>query len=106
MSPRSDDPSTIRGPVSTFRRSRGGRAKGRASRINPAYSNKQKWYNNWKVCYSHGFDVEDWHTSATCGTRKMDHQEGFTRDNAQAYIEAGYAPSTKGMHWNIFPTEF
>ena len=77
----------------------GRQANGRASRMNPAYSNKQKWYNNWNVCYSHGFDVEDWHTSATCGTRKMDHQEGFTRDNAQAYI-------TKGMHRNIMPTEF
>jgi hypothetical protein len=74
--------------------------------MNPALSNKQKWYNNWNVCYSHGFDVENWHTSATCGTRKMDHQEGYTRDNAQAYIKAGYAPSTKGMLRNILPTEF
>ena len=99
-------PQNNQGPSFNIPPAAGRQANGRASRINPAYSNKQKWYNNWNVCYSHGFDVEDWHTSATCGTRKMDHQEGFTRDNAQAYIEAGYAPSTKGMHRNILPTEF
>jgi hypothetical protein len=84
----------------------GRQATGRSSRQNPAYSNRHKWFNNWNVCYSHGFDIEDGHTSATCGARKMDHQEGFTRDNAQAYIDAGYAPTTWGMHRNILLTNF
>jgi hypothetical protein len=81
--------------------SRGGRQN-----QNLKYSNQYKIFNNWNVCYSHGFDVEDGHNSAMCGIRKMNHQEGFTCKNAQAYIDAGYAPSTQGMHQNISPTNF
>jgi len=33
--------------------------------VNPRYSNITKSYANQNVCYSCGFDVEDWHTSAT-----------------------------------------
>ena len=78
----------------------GRQASGRGCGQNPAYSNRYKIFNNWNMCYSHGFDVEDGHNSATCGNRKMDHQdqEGFTCNNAQAYINAGYATITKGMH--------
>jgi hypothetical protein len=78
----------------------------RARRQNPAYSNCYNILNNWNVCYSHGFDVEDGYNSATCGQRKMDRQEGFTCNNAKAYIGAGYAPNMKGMHRNILPTNF
>ena len=72
----------------------------------PEFSNTTKWYPNWNVCYSCGFDVENWHTSATCPAdrRKENHQEGFTRENAQQYITAGYKPSTKAMHKNVLPT--
>jgi hypothetical protein len=84
----------------------GRQATGRGSRQNPVYSNRHKWFNNWNVCYSHGFDIKDRHNSVACGNRKMDHQEGFTRDNAQAYIDAGYAPITRGMHRNILPVNF
>ena len=72
----------------------GRQATGRGGRQNPAYSNQYKIFNNWNVCYSHRFDVEDGHNSATYGNRKMNHQEGFTCKNAQAYIDAGYAPIT------------
>jgi hypothetical protein len=92
--------------VATSRRSWGDRQPAEAAAETPAYSNRHKWFNNWNVCYSHGFDIEDSHNSVTCGYRKMDHQEGFTRDNAQAYIDAGYAPTTRGMHRNILPTNF
>jgi hypothetical protein len=84
----------------------GRQATGRGSHQNPAYSNRYKWSNNWNVCYSHGFDIENGHNSATCGNRKMDHQEGFTRENVQAYIDAGYVPTTRGMHGIILPTNF
>jgi hypothetical protein len=30
------------------------------------FSNIYKRYNNWNVCYSCGFDIEDGHTSMTC----------------------------------------
>jgi hypothetical protein len=43
----------------------GRQATGRGGHQNPAYSNQYKIFNNWNVCYSHGFDVEDRHNSAT-----------------------------------------
>jgi hypothetical protein len=30
------------------------------------YTNKTKWYANQNMSYMFGFDVKDWHTSATC----------------------------------------
>ncbi len=59
------------------------------ARVNaPFQSNLTKRYANWNVCWSCGFDMEDGHTSATCPThwRKTDHQVGFTRGNAQQWI--------------------
>ena len=76
----------------------GRQSTGRGGHQNPSYSNRYKLFNNWNVCYSHGFDVEDGHNSATCRNRKMDHQNWFTRHNAQAYTDAGYAPTTRGLH--------
>jgi hypothetical protein len=72
----------------------------------PEFSNTTKYFPNWNVCFSCGFDVEDWHTSATCPAdwRKQHHQDGFTRANAQQYITAGYKPCQKGMHKNVLPT--
>jgi hypothetical protein len=84
----------------------GRQTTGRGGCQNPAYSNRYKIFHNWKICYSHNFDVKDGHNSAKCGNRKMDHQEGFTRNNAQAYINAGFAPTTWRMHQNILPTNF
>eukprot|EP00957_Ditylum_brightwellii_P068642 5211204-Ditylum_brightwellii.AAC.1 len=34
------------------------------------YSNTKKIYNNMNYCWSHGHDVEDFHTSATCPAPK------------------------------------
>jgi hypothetical protein len=68
----------------------------------PFQSNTTKRYANWNVCWSCRFDVEDGHTSATCPTHwhKTNHQVGFTRVNAQQWINKGYWPCTKGMHKN------
>eukprot|EP00804_Cyclotella_cryptica_P000700 CCRYP_000984-RA/>CCRYP_000984-RA protein AED:0.37 eAED:0.21 QI:0/0/0/1/0/0/3/0/1009 len=52
--------------------------------------NPVKYYNNWNMCFSCGFDVEGWHTSATCRNKKQGHQDGCTRENAQAYKDAGH----------------
>ena len=72
----------------------------------PEFSNTTKQYANWNVCFTCGFDVEDGHTSATCSMdwRKPNHQEAFTRANAQHYITAGYKPCQKGMHKNVLPS--
>ena len=47
----------------------------------PMYSNIIKWYANWNICFSCGFDVEDGHTSKTCPApwKRANHQEGYTR---------------------------
>ncbi len=67
------------------------------------FSNIYKWHNNWNVCFSCGFDVEDGHTSATCPFKKANYQMAFTRENAQQFIAAGYDPCTKGMHKTVLP---
>ncbi len=70
-----------------------------------AYSNITKKFANWNVCYTCGFDIEDGHTLVTCprGWRKPNHQEGFNQNNTQAYIDAGWKPSTKGRQKTQFP---
>jgi hypothetical protein len=69
------------------------------------YSNITKIFANWNVCYTCGFGTKDGHTLVTCprGWHKPKHQEGFDRNNAQAYIDAGWKPSTKGRHKTQFP---
>jgi hypothetical protein len=46
-----------------------------------AFSNLTKAFENWNVCYTCRFDIEDGHTSVTCphAWRKANHQEGFNR---------------------------
>jgi hypothetical protein len=78
------------------------------ARVNaPFQSNLTKKHTNWNICLLCGFDVEDGHKSATCPThwRKMDHQVGFTRKNAQQWINLGYAPCTKRMHKSKLPMQ-
>ena len=72
---------------------------------NPDFSNIYKRHNNWNVCFSCGFDIEDGHTSVTCPFKKANHQQAFTRENAQQFINAGYDPSTKGMHKTVLPNQ-
>lgn len=65
-----------------------------------------KVYNNWNMCYSCGFDVEDAHTSDTCPQqwRKPGHQTGCNRSNYQQYIAQGHKPRMKGAHKTQLPT--
>ena len=78
---------------------RGGRGGGGYGNMENPY---KKW-NNWNACYSCGFDVPKWHTSATCPweCRKDHHQEVYTRDKYEEYVQAGWAPSKVGKHKNI-----
>ena len=71
----------------------------------PSHSNIIKRYANMNACFSCGFDVEAGHTSKTCpaGWRRPNHQEGYTRENARQYIEAGYDACTKAMHKTQYP---
>ena len=49
--------------------------------VNAPYSNTNKTYHNWNYCWSHGFDVEDGHTSQTCPEPVQGHVYYATRDN-------------------------
>ena len=69
----------------------------------PAFSNTTKYYNNWNMCYSCGWDVPHWHTSQSCDDRVPGHQTGCTRANAQAYLDAGHRVSRKAMHKTSLP---
>jgi hypothetical protein len=66
----------------------------------PYQSNLVKSSTNWNVCYSCGFNIKDRHTSITCPPAwcRPNHPEGFTRANAQEYINQGWDPCTKAMH--------
>ena len=72
----------------------------------PAYSNKVKYYNNWNMCYSCGFDVPNWHTSATCDNpdKRAGHDAQCTRQNCEAYIAGGYPICKVAKHKNQLPT--
>ena len=56
----------------------------------PTAPNKKKWYANQNMCYTCGFDVEDWHNSNSCPFKKCGHQNGFTCANYMQYEQAGY----------------
>ena len=68
--------------------------------------NLYKRWNNWNACYSCGFDVPKWHTSATCPweCRKEHHQEGYKRNDYDQYVQAGWNPSKVGKHKKYLPT--
>ncbi len=70
---------------------------------NPNFSNIYKRLNNWNVCFSYGFNIEDGHTSLTCPFKKANHQTLYVRKNAQQFIAAGYNPYTRGMHKTVLP---
>ena len=80
-------------------------ATGGANQHRPFQSNLVKVHNNWNVCYSCGFDVEDGHDSMTCHMdwRKPGHDVYFTRANAQQKLNAGCNACTRGMHKSILP---
>ena len=76
-----------------------GIADGRAS--SPPNPNKR--FNNHNYCYSCGFDIPIWHTSATCPAPNAHHQAGCTRENVAQYATLGHQVSRKAVHKTIMP---
>jgi len=66
--------------------------------------NPNKWYNNHNYCFSCGYDIPLWHTSATCNDQKRHHQLGCTRQNVAQYEALGHICSKRGIHRTIMPT--
>jgi hypothetical protein len=56
-----------------------------------------KRYENWNYCFSHGGDVDDAHTSETCGRPGPTHNRYATRANMMG-------GSAAGMHKSILPS--
>ena len=58
------------------------------------------------MCCNCGYDVEGWHTSATCPYKAQypHHNDDITRKNAQKYRDAGWKVSKKAKHKTILPT--
>eukprot|EP00804_Cyclotella_cryptica_P023697 CCRYP_019320-RA/>CCRYP_019320-RA protein AED:0.37 eAED:0.35 QI:0/0/0/1/1/1/6/0/1607 len=75
-------------------------------RDKPAFSNTTKYFNNWNMCYSCGWDVPHWHTSQTCNNRAPGHQDGCTRQNAQAYMTAGHRSTPTHITSIINPSNY
>lgn len=71
-------------------------------RITPPNPNKR--FNNHNYCYSCGFDVPAWHTSATCPTPNAHHQPNCTRNNVAQYAALGHYVSRKAAHKTVMPT--
>ncbi len=70
---------------------------------NLCYSNVVKQWANQNVCFSCGFDVEDWHNSSSCPRKKPGHQDGFTRTNYLEYEQANHQFCRKAMHKTMYP---
>ena len=65
-----------------------------------------KFFNNWGMCFSCGFDVIGWHASMTCPhkCRKPGHQVGCTRQNYQQYVTAGHTVNMKKVAKTMLPS--
>ena len=76
-----------------------------ANNNRPAFSNKVKFYNNWNMCYTCGFDVPNWHTSATCDNpeKREGHTARCTRQTCEAYIASGYPVCKVAKHKDQLP---
>jgi hypothetical protein len=74
----------------------GGTSGGQQNNICPPPNPYKRW-ENWNYCSSYGGDVDDNHTSATCGKPGPMHNPNATRAN----IMGG---SVAGMHKTILPS--
>jgi hypothetical protein len=68
------------------------------------FSNTVKDFANQNVCYTCGFDVEDWHTSATCNQKKQGRQDGFNCSNYMEYKHANHPFCRKAVHKTKYPS--
>ena len=67
--------------------------------------NPNKNYKNWNMCFSCGYDIPSWHTSATCDNRKQGHQTGCTRENAEQYTAVGNYIRRRAIHKGNLPVK-
>jgi hypothetical protein len=56
-----------------------------------------KHFNNWNYCYTHGNNIHNNHTSATCAQPGVNHQRATTRSNTMG-------GNSKGLHKTILPS--
>ena len=70
-----------------------------------AASTLNKYYNNWNMCFSCGFNMPWWHTSQTCPEpcRKELHREGCNRTNYLQYQNSGYKVNMKRAAKALLP---
>ena len=61
--------------------------------------NNTKYYNNWNYCWSHGFDIDENHDSASCRRPAPGHLYHATRQNP-------CGGSIKGQHKTQLPTNY
>ena len=68
--------------------------------------NTTKYFNNWNMCCTCGWDVANWHTSQTCPYKHTNpqHNDSITRANADQYAAAGWRVSNKKRHRMTLPT--
>jgi predicted RNase H-like nuclease (RuvC/YqgF family) len=61
------------------------------NKIKPAWQGKRpiKTTNNDSYCWSHGYQVEKSHTSATCNTKKSEHQDAGNKNNTMGGVKWG-----------------
>ena len=64
--------------------------------IQNPYQNQIKRFANWNYCSTHGYDVDDFHTSETCQNPSPRHNFNATRDNPMG-------GSTKNYNKILFP---
>ena len=72
----------------------------------PMQMNYTKYFNNWNMCCTCGFDVQSWHTSMSCPhkARNPHHSDAIDRNNYQAYKAAGWNIRMKAAHKNQLPS--
>jgi hypothetical protein len=67
--------------------------------------NPYKYYNNWNMCCTCGFDIPSWHTSKTCPQKHINphHNDDIDRNNYEAYEKMGWKVSKKARHKGFLP---
>jgi phage shock protein A len=61
------------------------------NKINPAWQGQRsvKTTNNDSYWWSHGYQVEKSHTSATCNMKKSGHQDAANKSNTMGGVQSG-----------------
>lgn len=72
----------------------------------PQPKNYTKYFNNWNMCCTCGFDVPSWHTSSSCPNKakNIHHNDAIDRNNYQAYAAQGWKIRMKASHKSQLPS--